>query len=378
MHDEQANVKAGRLLSRRAFNVLVACLATSATPVFTAGVQAASDYPQKPVRVFVPYGPGGVGDLPMRILADKLSQDLKQQFVIENRPGAGGIVNMTEVLRARSDGYTLGEVGNGQAISMSLLTSRKPGTFASAATSLGVHSKSCLVSVSCSTYWYVELVSLPPMRISGRFCGDAVRPAMPCSFGRISCTTASIDPDRGRARFELARLPEKLGGAADGESVAAALGLAPEEIGFDNFRPSLWSAGISFTYVPVRGLDALKRCEPKLEYWEAAFTRHERSSAYVFCRETVEPSSAFHARMFAPRLGIYEDPATGSAAAAFAGVLHHFMPTGNGSRTVVIEQGYQIGRPSLITLSMTVRDRQLLGAAIGGEAIAVSDGTVEA
>jgi len=120
VHDEQANVKAGRLLSRRAFNVLVACLATSATPVFTAGVQAASDYPQKPVRVFVPYGPGGVGDLTMRILADKLSQDLKQQFVIENRPGAGGIVNMTEVLRARSDGYTLGEVGNGQAISMSL------------------------------------------------------------------------------------------------------------------------------------------------------------------------------------------------------------------------------------------------------------------
>jgi len=54
------------------------------------------------------------------------------------------------------------------------------------------------------------------------------------------------------------------------------------------------------------------------------------------------------------------------------------MPTGNGSRTVVIEQGYQIGRPSLITLSMTVRDGQLAGAAIGGEAIAVTDGTVEA
>jgi trans-2,3-dihydro-3-hydroxyanthranilate isomerase len=197
-------------------------------------------------------------------------------------------------------------------------------------------------------------------------------------IGPISCVTASIDPDRGRARFELARLPEELGGAADCEIVAAALGLAPQEIGFDNFRPSLWSAGISFTYVPVRGLDALKRCEPKLEHWETAFTRHERSSAYVFCRETVEPGSAFHARMFAPRLGIYEDPATGSAAAAFAGVLHHFMPTGIGSRTVVIEQGYQIGRPSLITLSMTVRDGHLAGAAIGGEAIAVTDGTVEA
>ena len=197
-------------------------------------------------------------------------------------------------------------------------------------------------------------------------------------IGPISCATASIDPDRGRARFELARIPEELGGAVDREILAAALGLAPEEIGFDDSAPSLRSAGISFTYVPVRGLDALKRCEPNLEYWEAAFTRHERSSAYVFCRETVEPGSAFHARMFAPRLGIYEDPATGSAAAAFAGVLHHFMPTGNGSRTVVIEQGYQIGRPSLITLSMTVREGQLAGAAIGGEAIAVTDGTIEA
>jgi tripartite-type tricarboxylate transporter receptor subunit TctC len=56
----------------------------------------------------------------MRLLADQLGNDLKQQFVIENRPGAGGIVAMTEVLRAPADGYTLGEMGNGQAISVSL------------------------------------------------------------------------------------------------------------------------------------------------------------------------------------------------------------------------------------------------------------------
>jgi tripartite-type tricarboxylate transporter receptor subunit TctC len=83
---------------------------------------ATADYPIKPVRVFVPYGPGGVGDLTMRLLADKLGEQVKQQFVIENRPGAGGIASATQVLRAAADGYTLGEIGNGQSISASLFT----------------------------------------------------------------------------------------------------------------------------------------------------------------------------------------------------------------------------------------------------------------
>jgi tripartite-type tricarboxylate transporter receptor subunit TctC len=90
----------------------------------TIPAHAAPDYPSKPVRVFVPYGPGGVGDLTMRILADKLGEQFKQQLVIENRPGAGGIVAMSEVLRAPADGYTLGEIGNGQALSASLFNKR--------------------------------------------------------------------------------------------------------------------------------------------------------------------------------------------------------------------------------------------------------------
>jgi tripartite-type tricarboxylate transporter receptor subunit TctC len=95
---------------------------TAVFAILAGGVRAASDYPIKPVRVFVPYGPGGVGDLTMRLLADKLAEQVKQQFVIENRPGAGGIASATQVLRAPADGYTLGEIGNGQAISASLFT----------------------------------------------------------------------------------------------------------------------------------------------------------------------------------------------------------------------------------------------------------------
>ena len=68
----------------------------------------------------MPYGAGGAGDMTIRLLANKLSQNLKQSFVIENRPGAGGIAAMRAVLSAPADGYTLGEMGNGQAISTSL------------------------------------------------------------------------------------------------------------------------------------------------------------------------------------------------------------------------------------------------------------------
>jgi putative tricarboxylic transport membrane protein len=110
-----------RSATRRCCRMLAAAVACAAVIcTVSAACAQPSGYPQKPVRVFVPYGPGGVGDLTMRLLADKLGQELKQQFVVENRPGAGGIVNMSEVMRARPDGYTLGEMGNGQAISMSL------------------------------------------------------------------------------------------------------------------------------------------------------------------------------------------------------------------------------------------------------------------
>jgi trans-2,3-dihydro-3-hydroxyanthranilate isomerase len=81
-------------------------------------------------------------------------------------------------------------------------------------------------------------------------------------IGPIACTTTSLDRERGRARFQLVRLPEELGDAADTGAIAAALGIPRDEIGCDAFRPSLWSAGISFTFVPVGSLDAIRRCEP--------------------------------------------------------------------------------------------------------------------
>jgi tripartite-type tricarboxylate transporter receptor subunit TctC len=82
------------------------------------------NFPAKAIQIFIPYGAGGVADLTMRLLAHKLTEKTKQQVVIENRPGAGGLLAAKEVLRAPADGYTLGVIGNGQAIGMSLFKTR--------------------------------------------------------------------------------------------------------------------------------------------------------------------------------------------------------------------------------------------------------------
>ena len=88
-----------------------------------ATASAQSDYPNRPVQLIVPYGAGGVADTGMRILADNLTGRLKQPFVVENRPGAGGIVAAKAGAAAAPDGYTVLMTGNNNAISASLFKS---------------------------------------------------------------------------------------------------------------------------------------------------------------------------------------------------------------------------------------------------------------
>src|SRR5262245_56280075 len=74
---------------------------------FAATAEAAAEWPEKPVRLVVPFAAGGAADVIGRLFADNLSAVFSQQFVVENRPGAGGIVGAQSVARADPDGYTL-------------------------------------------------------------------------------------------------------------------------------------------------------------------------------------------------------------------------------------------------------------------------------
>ena len=88
-----------------------------------AAVASAQGYPTKPIRFLVPFGPGGVGDLTARVVAQKMSVSLGQQLIIDNRPGAGGIVASELVANAAPDGYTLLLLNNAHAVSMALFKS---------------------------------------------------------------------------------------------------------------------------------------------------------------------------------------------------------------------------------------------------------------
>ena len=196
-------------------------------------------------------------------------------------------------------------------------------------------------------------------------------------IGFVACTASLGGADRGYARFLLPELPKPTGAAAPVPTIAAALGLSVDDIGLGNVMPSSWLAGNAFTFVPVRGLDAVQRCHPNEAIWEEAFKASGGSRAYVFCRETVDAANSFHARMFAYRLGMSEDPATGSAAAAFAELAARALSLGDGEHRLTIEQGYEMGRPSVMELLLTMRGGKLASASIGGPAVVVTEGTIE-
>ena len=103
-----------QLLTRLAALALLAAIATGTW---------AQGFPTKPIRFLVPFGPGGVGDITARVAAQKMGESLGQQVIIDNRPGAGGIVATQVVAKAEPDGYTMLLLNNAHAISMALFKS---------------------------------------------------------------------------------------------------------------------------------------------------------------------------------------------------------------------------------------------------------------
>jgi trans-2,3-dihydro-3-hydroxyanthranilate isomerase len=178
------------------------------------------------------------------------------------------------------------------------------------------------------------------------------------------------------AEFDLPKLPKRVAYNYDKIAIAKALRLEPAEVGFENHVPSIWDAGVPFLLLPIHGLAAAGRIRIDQAAMAEVAPRigHRQLPVYAYCRETVRHDSHFHARMFVSDDGTWEDPATGSATAAFAGAIHAFDEPLDGVLRLSLEQGYEMGRPSRLQLELDIVDRQLAGARIGGSAVKVAEG----
>ncbi len=193
--------------------------------------------------------------------------------------------------------------------------------------------------------------------------------------GPVSCDIMGVDGNRS-ARFELPKAPVRLEWGFDAALLAASIGVAQEDIGFDAHEVTAWDGGIPYVLVPVNSLEAvvsIKVDTAKLATIERIFDGH-LADVYVYAKGGVESGTNFHARMFAPENGIPEDPATGSAVASMCGQLAAVEIPDNGSRKFTIEQGYEMGRPSKIFVDIEKAGDTISTAGISGNAVIVGEG----
>ena len=186
--------------------------------------------------------------------------------------------------------------------------------------------------------------------------------------------------DAPHAMFTAPVLPHATPGRApDAAAAALALDLAPEDIGFGtHHRPAVWKGGPVFAYVPVGSRSALARARTIEPHWSAMVHAVPGcDAAYVYTPGGDHMATDFRARMFAPTGGIPEDPATGSATAILAAQLLAGGALKDGRNRFRLEQGYEMGRPSDLTLEVDVAAGALTAVRVAGSAVRVMQGTLE-
>jgi trans-2,3-dihydro-3-hydroxyanthranilate isomerase len=157
------------------------------------------------------------------------------------------------------------------------------------------------------------------------------------------------------------------------DEIAAVLSLRPEEVRTGALAPRAASCGVPYFFVPLRDRGALARVRPDLSVWERCFSHWWAPHLFPFIETAGQGGADIQARMFAPELGITEDPATGSAVAALAGYLAAARPPGSDPLRWVVDQGIEMGRPSRLFVECDRDGDNVLAVRVGGSAVMVAE-----
>ncbi len=180
---------------------------------------------------------------------------------------------------------------------------------------------------------------------------------------------------RAWAELSVAKMPEVGPQTPTINTLAEILSLEPGDLVGGALSPAAVSCGYPFLLVPLKSLAALQRARVRLDRWEQTLQRFWAPEILVAARDPEQGAHHWRARMFAPGIRIAEDPATGSAIAAFGGWLA-MKEAKDGSFAWSVDQGIEMGRPSRLDVSVVKANGAVTSVKVAGRAVLVSEGTL--
>jgi trans-2,3-dihydro-3-hydroxyanthranilate isomerase len=204
--------------------------------------------------------------------------------------------------------------------------------------------------------------------------GDETRIVLEEGVGPVPVTIRSTNGQPDFVQLSVAKLPE-VGPPPPAVAVLAdMLSLSPNDLVGDKMPAEAVTCGTPFLFVPVRDRRAVARARPKLDLFEDALRDYITNMVFVFATDGERPGSQVRARMFAPGIGVPEDPATGSAAVGLGGYLASRDARSDGMLSWRVEQGFEMGRPSILDVEVDKRDGKITGVRVGGQTVMVCEG----
>jgi trans-2,3-dihydro-3-hydroxyanthranilate isomerase len=209
---------------------------------------------------------------------------------------------------------------------------------------------------------------------------DETRVVLEEGVGPVAVLIRSKDGKPVFVQLTAARLPEIKDPPPPPETLCEILSLEPSHIVADDMiEPEAVSCGVPFLFIPLKKPEMLSWVKVDALKWEQALREYWAPEMFVFSTEDwshIFEGGHIRARMFAPGIGIGEDPATGSAAAALAGFLGLRSETRDGTVRWTLDQGVEMGRPSRLEMEVDLKRGQLEAIRVGGASVMVSSGAL--
>ncbi|MCA1368164.1 PhzF family phenazine biosynthesis protein [Bradyrhizobium sp. BRP14] len=213
--------------------------------------------------------------------------------------------------------------------------------------------------------------------VFGRELGDALR-----FEERAGLVEVALHRNDGVVTGARIVAPQALavGPAIDATTIAACASLRPSDLADQTHAPVRVSVGLPFAVAEVRDADILSKARPNVTAFEEANARYplaeDSFSLFLYARTPGQPWQ-IRARMFAPLDNVIEDPATGSASAALGAYLVSLLPEADAEIDLVIEQGVEMGRRSLIAVNVSKTNGALRKVSISGDCVTAMRGEIE-